>query len=88
MLHSISNYLIFKKYTCLQDVQKNAWQEFSSVEQTIQQQANLIETMKQEHEKEIEKLRKIIKQQGPSELFPSNDNLPLSQFLLFKEKYK
>lgn len=72
----------------MQDVQKNAWQEFSSVEQTIQKQANLIETMKQEHEQEIEKLTKIIKQKGPSEIFPINDNLPMSQFLLFKEKYK
>lgn len=58
------------------------------MEQTIQQQADLIETMKQEHEQEIDKLTKIIKQQQQTDLFTNNNNLPMSQFLLFKEKYK
>lgn len=72
----------------LQDVQKNAWQEFNTVEQTIQEQATLIETMKEEHKQEIEKLTKIIRQHEQADLFPSNDKLPMSQFVLFKEKYK
>lgn len=69
-------------------MQKNAWQEFNTVEQTIQQQADLIENMKQEHAQEIQKLTKMIKQHDQVDLFPSNDPLPLSQFMLFKEKYK
>lgn len=44
--------------------------------------------MKQEHELEIQKLTKLIKQNGNQDLFPTTDNLPMSQYLLYKEKYK
>ncbi|KAJ8936623.1 hypothetical protein NQ314_012238 [Rhamnusium bicolor] len=42
----------------LKDVQKSAWQEFTTVEHKIHEQTELIETMKEEHEKEIEDLKK------------------------------
>lgn len=71
-----------------QDVQRNAWQEFNTVEKTIQDQANLIESMKQEHEHEIEKLTRIIKSHEDPNLLLKDNKLPMSQFMLFKEKYK
>ncbi|XP_018566046.1 protein Cep89 homolog [Anoplophora glabripennis] len=72
----------------LKDVQKNAWQEFTTVEQKIQEQTDLIETMKDEHQKEIEKLQKIIQEQQETNLLLKSDNLPIPHYLLYKDKYK
>ncbi|XP_048523587.1 protein Cep89 homolog isoform X1 [Dendroctonus ponderosae] len=71
----------------LQDVQKSAWEEFTTVEQRIQKQAELIETMKDEHRTEIDNLQQIIDEQQ-QKLAKQNKHLPTSHFQLFKEKYK
>lgn len=71
-----------------QDVQKSAWQEFTTVEQKIQEQTDLIETMKEEHQKEVEKLQKIIEEQQETNLLLKSDKLPIPHYLLFKDKHK
>ncbi|KAJ8924122.1 hypothetical protein NQ315_006905 [Exocentrus adspersus] len=72
----------------LKDVQKSAWQEFTTVEQKIQEQTELIETMKDEHQNEIEKLQKIIQEQQETNLLLKTDTLPMPHYLLYKDKYK
>ncbi|XP_066262539.1 protein Cep89 homolog isoform X1 [Euwallacea similis] len=75
----------------LKDVQKSAWEEFSTVEQRIQEQTDLIEVMKQDHEKEIEELKLVIAEQ--EEKLTKNEGerekrIAVSHYQLFKEKYK
>nr|XP_023027614.1 uncharacterized protein LOC111515629 [Leptinotarsa decemlineata] len=71
----------------LKDVQKSAWQEFTTVEQTIQEQAHVIETMKEDYEKEIENLKKVIKEQEETNLILKNE-VPMTHYHLYKDKYK
>ncbi|XP_063905027.1 protein Cep89 homolog isoform X2 [Zophobas morio] len=47
----------------LKDVQRDAWQELSTVEKRIQDQHEEMEALKQEHTAEIDRLQKIIKEQ-------------------------
>ncbi|CAG9765916.1 unnamed protein product [Ceutorhynchus assimilis] len=74
----------------LKDVQKSAWQEFSTVEQRIHEQADLIKTMKDDHSKEIEELQQIIAEQEEKIGKQKDDkhHVPISHYQLFKEKYK
>ncbi|KAJ8979230.1 hypothetical protein NQ317_019082 [Molorchus minor] len=73
----------------LKDVQKNAWQEFTTVEQKIQEQNELIDSMKEEHRKEIERLNKTIKEQEEMALLLKNNaSLPKPPYLLYQEKYR
>ncbi|KAG5893920.1 hypothetical protein JTB14_028730 [Gonioctena quinquepunctata] len=72
----------------LKDVQRSAWQEFTTVEQTIQDQARTIETMKEEYGKEIENLKQVIKQHEETNLILKNDNPPMTHYHLYKDKYK
>ncbi|RZB38643.1 Cep89 -like, partial [Asbolus verrucosus] len=59
----------------LKDVQRDAWQELSTVEKRIQEQHQVIETMKQEHDQEIERLQKIIKEQESNLLLKEHTSL-------------
>ncbi|CAG9864066.1 unnamed protein product [Phyllotreta striolata] len=70
----------------LKDVQKNAWQDFVNVEQTIQEQAVTIETMKDKYEKEIEELRKVIARYEGEASKP--ENVSMAHYFLLKNKYK
>ncbi|CAH1101637.1 unnamed protein product [Psylliodes chrysocephalus] len=73
----------------LKDVQKNAWQDFATVEQTIQDQANTIETMKGQYEKEIDGLKSIIarfEDDKDSNIKP--ENMSMAHYFLLKNKYK
>ncbi|XP_050294635.1 protein Cep89 homolog [Anthonomus grandis grandis] len=74
----------------LKDVQKSAWQEFSTVEQRIQEQADEIEMLKDQHNKELEKLNAIITAQEEKLLKVTKDekHVTVSQYQLFKDKYK
>ncbi|CAH0551940.1 unnamed protein product [Brassicogethes aeneus] len=73
----------------LKDVQKSAWAEFSTVEQRIQDQDSLIETMKEEHEKEIQELREIIKeQQKEKSSIANNETISVPHYLLYRDKHK
>ncbi|KAJ8963433.1 hypothetical protein NQ318_018913 [Aromia moschata] len=72
----------------LKDVQKSAWQELTTVEMKIQEQTDLIESMRQGHEKEIEKLQGIIKEQEEMNLLLKNSGTtPKPHYLLYQEKY-
>ncbi|XP_030749441.1 coiled-coil domain-containing protein 38-like, partial [Sitophilus oryzae] len=73
----------------LKDVQKSAWQEFSTVEQRIHEQGDLIESMKDEHTKEIERLQQVIKEQEEkiSKETKKEASVPVSPYKLFKDKY-
>ncbi|CAG9834359.1 unnamed protein product [Diabrotica balteata] len=75
----------------LKDVQKNAWQEFATVEQTIQDQAQTIEVMKDQYEKEIEDLRKVVakyEEVKDSNIVLRPENLQMAHYFLLKNKYK
>ncbi|KAJ3638921.1 hypothetical protein MTP99_002249 [Tenebrio molitor] len=71
----------------LKDVQRGAWQELSTVEKRIQDQHQAMETMKQEHSEEIEKLQKIIKEQESNLLLKDQTTLPVQHYLLFRDKH-
>ncbi|XP_076267576.1 uncharacterized protein LOC143200783 [Rhynchophorus ferrugineus] len=75
--------------TQLKDVQKSAWQEFSTVEQKIQEQNELIESMKEEHLKELGSLQAVIAEQEKqlSRHAKSGEYTPASPYKLFKDKY-
>ncbi|XP_072387041.1 uncharacterized protein [Diabrotica undecimpunctata] len=75
----------------LKDVQKNAWQEFATVEQTIQDQAQTIEVMKDQYEKEIEDLRKVVakyEEVKDNNIVLRPENLQMAHYFLLKNKYK
>ncbi|XP_056648752.1 protein Cep89 homolog [Diorhabda sublineata] len=75
----------------LKDVQKNAWQEFATVEQTIKGQAETIENMRSQYEKEIEDLKKIIEtyeETKESNILLKPENLQMAHYFLLKNKYK
>ncbi|XP_060534727.1 protein Cep89 homolog [Cylas formicarius] len=74
--------------TQLKDVQKTAWQEFTTVEQKIQEQTEMIESLKDSHQKEIEKLHKVIAGYEQMKVVSRDDHVPLSHYQLFKDKYK
>ncbi|KAL3287981.1 hypothetical protein HHI36_002435 [Cryptolaemus montrouzieri] len=71
----------------LKEVQRGAWQELNTVEGKIQEQEQTIEQMKEEYEKEIVRLEQVIKKQTEkSLLIKTQSNLPLSPYLLFRDK--
>jgi hypothetical protein len=57
------------------------------VEKRIQDQHQAMETMKQEHSEEIEKLQKIIKEQESNLLLKDQTTLPVQHYLLFRDKH-
>lgn len=69
-------------------MQRDTWQELSTVERRIQDQNQAMEAMKKEHCEEIEKLQKIIKEQESNILFKETPTLPVSQYLHFRDKHK
>ncbi|XP_044264556.1 protein Cep89 homolog [Tribolium madens] len=72
----------------LKDVQRGAWQELSTVEKRIQDQNEAMETMKQEHIEEIDRLQRIIKEQESNMLLKDSTTLPVPHYLLFRDKHK
>lgn len=80
--------LAVRKLTFLfQEVQRGAWQELNTVEGRIQEQEQTIEQMKEEYEKEIDRLEKIIKNQSDqSVLLQTQNKLPLSPYVLYRDK--
>ncbi|KAB0804192.1 hypothetical protein PPYR_01162 [Photinus pyralis] len=72
----------------LKAVQRDAWQELSTVEQRLQDQDSVIVEMKREHSLEVARLKEIIKQkdQFNSHLKDTNSSTPLPHYLLLKDK--
>ncbi|CAH1162877.1 unnamed protein product [Phaedon cochleariae] len=69
----------------LKDVQKSAWHEFTTVEQTIQEQADTIETLQEDHVRQVENLKKVIKEHEETIAILKKDQ-QMSHYLLFKDK--
>lgn len=73
----------------LKEVQRGAWQELNTVEGKIQEQQETIETLKMKHSEEINKLEDIIKKQADNAiLVKSQTALPISPYILFRNKYQ
>lgn len=63
-------------------MQRDAWQELSSVEQRIQEQNDVITSLKQEHDEEVERLKKLIKEKEESNVLQANNSFVPSCLLL------
>lgn len=69
-------------------MQRDAWHELSSVEQRIQEQNDVIASLKQEHDEEVERLKKLIKEKEQSNnVFQAeNSFVPLPSCLLLRNR--
>lgn len=69
-------------------VQKDAFEELSSVEQRIQEQDSLITSMKEEHNEEVARLKQIIKEKEDNLLLKETvSSIPMPHYLLYKDKH-
>ncbi|KAK5647780.1 hypothetical protein RI129_002672 [Pyrocoelia pectoralis] len=74
----------------LKTVQRDAWQELSTVEQRLQDQDSIIDEMKREHSEEVERLKEIIRQRDQSNLLlkGTSSSTQLPHYVLLKDKNK
>lgn len=69
-------------------MQRDAYQELSTVEQRLQEQDDLISQMKQEHADEVERLKDIIRKKDENMVLKENiSSMPVPHYLLFKDKH-
>ncbi|KAK4884986.1 hypothetical protein RN001_001257 [Aquatica leii] len=72
----------------LKTVQREAWQELSTVEKRIYNQDSIINELKKEHSEEVDRLKEIIRKKEQKNVLLKNTDAstPLSQCTLFKDK--
>ncbi|GJQ76507.1 hypothetical protein Trydic_g2213 [Trypoxylus dichotomus] len=72
----------------LKTVQEEAFQELTTVERRIQDQDSVISSLKREHNEEVERLKRIIKEKEEKNLLlKESSSIPVPHYLLFKDKH-
>lgn len=68
-------------------VQRDAYNELSSVEQRIKDQDTIIINMKSKYEEELSRLQKIIREKEENLLLRNdNSNIPTPSYLLLRDR--